>query len=151
MKIANEGKAEIVISRTSEVKIIDEKTGITLVTNNIPYGSQLFIKNGEKISKGDVICQWDPYNGVIVSEFAGQIAYENIEQGVTYQVEIDEQTGFQEKVISESRNKKLIPTLLIKDGKGETLRSYNLPVGSHIMVDDGDKIKEGKILVKIPT
>ncbi len=144
------GKANIVISRTSEIKIIDEKTGITLSTNNIPYGSQLFVSNGDKIKKGDAICQWDPYNGVIVSEFTGQIAYENIEQGVTYQVEIDEQTGFQEKVISESRNKKLIPTLLIKDGKGETLRSYNLPVGSHIMVDDGEKIKEGKTLVKIP-
>ncbi|WP_350287755.1 DNA-directed RNA polymerase subunit beta' [uncultured Croceitalea sp.] len=143
-------KANIVISRTSEIKIIDEKTGITLSTNNIPYGSQLFIKNGAKIKKGAVVCSWDPYNGVIVSEFTGQIAYENIEQGVTYQVEIDEQTGFQEKVISESRNKKLIPTLLIKDGKGETLRSYNLPVGSHIMVDDGEKIKEGKTLVKIP-
>ncbi|MEM9078667.1 MAG: DNA-directed RNA polymerase subunit beta' [Bacteroidota bacterium] len=143
-------KANIVISRTSEIKVVDANTGITLSTNNIPYGSQLFVKNGAKIKSGDVICQWDPYNGVIVSEFTGQIAYENIEQGVTYQVEIDEQTGFQEKVISESRNKKLIPTLLIKDGKGETLRSYNLPVGSHIMVNDGDKIKEGKILVKIP-
>ncbi|KAB5486611.1 MULTISPECIES: DNA-directed RNA polymerase subunit beta' [Flagellimonas] len=143
-------KSDIVISRTSEIKIIDAKTGITLSTNNIPYGSQLFIKNGEKITKGTVICQWDPYNGVIVSEFTGQIAYENIEQGMTYQVEIDEQTGFQEKVISESRNKRLIPTLLIKDGKGETIRSYNLPVGSHLMVDDGEKIKEGKILVKIP-
>ncbi|MEM8765212.1 MAG: DNA-directed RNA polymerase subunit beta' [Bacteroidota bacterium] len=143
-------KSNIVISRTSEIKVVDANTGITLSTNNIPYGSQLFVKDGNKIKKGTVICQWDPYNGVIVSEFTGQIAYENIEQGVTYQVEIDEQTGFQEKVISESRNKKLIPTLLIKDGKGETLRSYNLPVGSHIMVDDGDKIKEGKILVKIP-
>lgn len=143
-------KANIVISRTSEIKVVDATTGITLSTNNIPYGSQLFVKNGDKIKKGTVVCQWDPYNGVIVSEFTGQIAYENIEQGVTYQVEIDEQTGFQEKVISESRNKKLIPTLLIKDGKGDTLRSYNLPVGSHIMVDDGDKIKEGKILVKIP-
>ncbi|MEO1548165.1 MAG: DNA-directed RNA polymerase subunit beta', partial [Bacteroidota bacterium] len=143
-------KSNIVISRTSEIKIVDANTGITLSTNNIPYGSQLFVKDGDKIKKDTVICQWDPYNGVIVSEFTGQIAYENIEQGVTYQVEIDEQTGFQEKVISESRNKKLIPTLLIKDGKGETLRSYNLPVGSHIMVDDGDKIKEGKILVKIP-
>ncbi|CAZ94714.1 DNA-directed RNA polymerase subunit beta' [Zobellia galactanivorans] len=146
-----EGKsAEIVISRTSEIKIVDKKTGITLSTNNIPYGSQLFIKNGASVSKDDVICSWDPYNGVIVSEFPGKIAYENIEQGITYQVEIDEQTGFQEKVISESRNKKLIPTLLIQNNKGETLRSYNLPVGSHIMVDDGDKIKEGKILVKIP-
>ncbi|HDZ03671.1 DNA-directed RNA polymerase subunit beta' [Maribacter sp.] len=142
--------AEIVISRTSEIKVVDGKTGITLSTSNIPYGSQLFVENGAKVTKGDVICSWDPYNGVIVSEFPGKIAYENIEQGITYQVEIDEQTGFQEKVISESRNKKLIPTLLIQDSKGETLRSYNLPVGSHIMVDDGDKIKEGKILVKIP-
>ena len=142
--------AEIVISRTTEIKVVDAKTGITLSTSNIPYGSQLFVENGAKVEKGDVICSWDPYNGVIVSEFPGKIAYENIEQGVTYQVEIDEQTGFQEKVISESRNKKLIPTLLIQDAKGETLRSYNLPVGSHIMVDDGDKIKEGKTLVKIP-
>ena len=142
--------ANIVISRTSEIKVVDTNTGITLSTNNIPYGSQLFIKNGAKIKKNDVVCQWDPYNGVIVSEFPGKIAYENIEQGVTYQVEIDEQTGFQEKVISESRNKKLIPTLLILGAKDEVLRSYNLPVGSHLMVDDGDKIKEGKILVKIP-
>ena len=143
-------KVDIVISRTSELKVIDPNTGITLSTNNIPYGSELLIKNGATIKKDDVICTWDPYNGVIVSEFAGKIAYENIDQGVTFQVEIDEQTGFQEKVISESRNKKLIPTLLIQDSKGETLRSYNLPVGSHIMVDDGEKIKEGKILVKIP-
>ncbi len=146
-----EGEAtEIVISRTSEIKLTDAKTGIVLSTNNIPYGSVLSIKNGAKIKKGDVICSWDPYNGVIVSEFTGKIAYENIEQGVTYQVEIDEQTGFQEKVISESRNKKLIPTLLIKNNKDEVLRSYNLPVGSHIMVDDNEKISEGKILVKIP-
>ncbi len=146
-----DGKAaDIVISRTSEIKVMDAKTGITLSTNNIPYGSQLFVKNGSKIDKDQIICQWDPYNGVIVSEFPGKIAYENIEQGITYQVEIDEQTGFQEKVISESRNKKLIPTLLIMNNKDEVLRSYNLPVGSHIMVDDGDKIKEGKILVKIP-
>ncbi|MCR9229169.1 MAG: DNA-directed RNA polymerase subunit beta' [Flavobacteriaceae bacterium] len=147
----NDGnKTNIVISRTSEVKIVDQKTGITLSTNNIPYGSQLYIKNGEKVTKGTVICEWDPYNGVIVSEFSGQIAYENIEQGVTYQVEIDEQTGFQEKVISESRNKKLIPTLLIQNNRGETLRSYNLPVGSHLMINDGEKVKEGKTLVKIP-
>ena len=147
----SEGNAiDTVISRSSEIKIVDAKTGLTLSTNNIPYGSQIFIKNGDKIKKDDVICQWDPYNGVIVSEFKGKIAFENIEQGVTYQVEIDEQTGFQEKVITESRNKKLIPTLHIVDTKGETLRSYNLPVGAHLMVEDGDKIAEGKILVKIP-
>ena len=141
---------EIVISRTSELKLVDAKTGITLSTNNIPYGSTILVKNGQKLKQGDIVCQWDPYNGVIISEFSGKIAYENIEQGVTYQVEIDEQTGFQEKVISESRNKKLIPTLHINDSKGEVIRSYNLPVGAHLMIDDGEKINIGKILVKIP-
>ncbi|MCL4139520.1 UNVERIFIED_CONTAM: hypothetical protein GTU68_010114 [Idotea baltica] len=133
-----------------EIKLVDKKTGIVLSTNNIPYGSTVSVKNGDKLSKGDIVCQWDPYNGVIISEFAGKVKYENIEQGVTYQVEIDEQTGFQEKVISESRNKKLIPTLHIVDGKGEVIRSYNLPVGAHLMIDDNDKINVGKILVKIP-
>ncbi|HET7361849.1 MAG TPA: DNA-directed RNA polymerase subunit beta', partial [Salinimicrobium sp.] len=144
------GQAQIVISRTSEMKLKDPKSGIVLSTSNIPYGSQIFIKAGDKVKKGDVICQWDPYNGVIISEFSGKIKYENIEQGVTYQVEIDEQTGFQEKVISESRNKKLIPTLQILGKKDEVIRSYNLPVGAHLMVDNEDKIKVGKILVKIP-
>ena len=147
----NDGKAiDIVISRTSEIKLVDKKTGIVLSTNNIPYGSSIFVKSGDKIKKDTVICQWDPYNGVIISEFSGKVRYENIEQGVTYQVEIDEQTGFQEKVISESRNKKLIPTLLVEDAKGNLIRSYNLPLGAHIMVDDGEKISLGKILVKIP-
>ena len=147
----NEGnEVDVVISRTSELKLVDKKTGIVLSTNNIPYGSHIFVKSGDKLSKGDVVCSWDPYNGVIISEFAGKVRYENIEQGITYQVEIDEQTGFQEKVISESRNKKLIPTLIIEDSKGEAIRSYNLPVGAHIMIDDGEKIKVGKILVKIP-
>ena len=141
---------DIVISRTSEAKLIDEKSGITLSTNNIPYGSTLLVKNGQKVKKGDVVCQWDPYNGVIISEFAGKIKFENIEQGITFQVEIDEQTGFQEKVISESRDKKKIPTLHIVDGKNNIIRSYNLPVGAHLMVDDQEKIKVGKILVKIP-
>jgi len=147
----NEGNpAEIVISRTSELKIVDAKTGIVLSTNNIPYGSQLFIKNGSKIKAEDKVCQWDPFNGVIISEFAGKIKFESIEQGITYRVETDEQTGFQEKVISDSRDKKKIPTLLIVDNKDNVLRSYNLPVGAHLMVDNGDTIKEGKILVKIP-
>jgi DNA-directed RNA polymerase subunit beta' len=146
-----EGKTvDIVISRTSELKLIDEKTGITLSTNVIPYGSTIFVKDGDKLKAGDVVCQWDPYNGVIISEFAGKIKYENIEQGVTYSVEIDEQTGFQEKVITESRDKKKIPTLQILGKKDEVIRSYNLPVGAHLMVDDNDKIKIGKILVKIP-
>ncbi|HJO70463.1 MAG TPA: DNA-directed RNA polymerase subunit beta' [Flavobacteriaceae bacterium] len=140
----------IVISRTSEIRIIDNNTKNVLSTNNIPYGSYISIKNGQKIKKGDLICQWDPFNGVIVSEFSGKIVYENIEIGKTYQVEIDEQTGFKEKVITDSRDKKLIPTLLIQDSKGVTLRSYNLPVGAHITVDEKEKITKGKILVKIP-
>ena len=146
---AEGNEIDVVISRTSEVKITDIKSGIVLSTNLIPYGSQLFIKDGDKVERDQTICQWDPYNGVIISEFAGKVKYENIEQGVTYQVEIDEQTGFQEKVISESRDKRKIPTLHIMSGD-EVLRSYNLPVGAHLMVDDNDKIKVGKILVKIP-
>ena len=147
----NEGNSvDLVISRTCEIKIIDDKTGIVLSSNIIPYGSAISVKNGKKIKKDDLICKWDPYNGVIISEFAGKVEYENIEQGVTYQVEIDEQTGFREKVISESRNKKLIPTLHVKDTKGRILRTYNLPVGAHLMVDDSEKVKTGKILLKIP-
>ena len=147
----SEGKSiNTVISRTCEIKVIDKKSGIVLSTNIIPYGSTIMIKDGQVLKKGDVVCQWDPYNGVIISEFGGKIEYENIEQGVTYQVEIDEQTGFKEKVISESRNKKVVPTLLINDNKGKNIRTYNLPVGAHLMVDDGEKVEAGKILVKIP-
>ncbi len=149
-KDADGNDADVVISRTTEFKLVDSNTGITLSNNIIPYGSFISVKNGKKIKKGDEICRWDPYNGVIVSEFSGKIGYENIQQGVTFQVEIDEQTGFQEKVITETRDKKMIPTLLIQDNKGNTLQSYNLPVGAHIMVDDGEAIKGGKILVKIP-
>ena len=147
----NDGNdVNVVISRTSELKVVDSKTGLVLSTNNIPYGSFVYIKNGQKVKADTLVCQWDPYNGVIISEFAGKVSFENIEQGLTYQVEIDEQTGFQEKVISESRNKKLIPTLHINDLKGNIIRSYNLPVGAHLMIDDGEDINIGKVLVKIP-
>ena len=149
-KDADGKDVNVVISRTSELKVVDVKTGLVLSTNNIPYGSFVYIKNGQKVKADTLVCQWDPYNGVIISEFAGKVSFENIDQGVTYQVEIDEQTGFQEKVISESRNKKVIPTLLINDLKGNTIRSYNLPVGAHLMIDDGEDINIGKVLVKIP-
>ena len=139
----NEGKTiDLVLSRTCEIKILDEKTGIVLSSNIIPYGSSVSVKNGKKIKKGDVICSWDPYNGVIISEFGGNVQYENIEKGLTYQVEIDEQTGFKEKVITESRNKKLIPSLLINDKKGKNLITYNLPVGAHLIVDDGESVDQ---------
>jgi DNA-directed RNA polymerase subunit beta' len=126
------------------LKLVDVKTGIILNTHNIPYGSSIFVKDGDVVSKGTVICKWDPYNGVIVSEFTGKIAYEDLEQGQSYQVEIDEQTGFQEKVISESRTKKLIPTLLVYGKDNELIRSYNLPVGAHLWLKTVRKLKQVK-------
>ena len=147
----NDGnKVDIVVSRSAELKLTDVNTGNVLNTHHIPYGSTIYVKNGDVVEKDTVVCKWDPYNGVIVSEYAGKVTYEDIEQGQTYLVEIDEQTGFQEKVISESRNKKLVPTLHIYDKNDELIRSYNLPVGAHLIVEDGDKVKAGKVLVKIP-
>ena len=147
----NDGKAiDIVISRTAEMKVIDKKTGITLSTNIIPYGSIIFDKNIKSIKKGEAICQWDPFNGVIVSEFGGKVKFDNLEQGINYQVEIDEQTGFQEKVITDSKNKKIIASLIIEDKDGNALRSYSLPVGAHLMVDNSEAVESGKTLVKIP-
>jgi DNA-directed RNA polymerase subunit beta' len=147
----NEGNAvEIVIGRTAEMRLIDDQTGISLATNNVPYGSYLRVSDKKKVKKGDVICEWDPYNAVIISESAGTIKFADIEKGVTYREEIDEQTGFMEKVISETRSRKLIPTIAIVDGKGKELKHYTLPVGAHIIVEEGDKIKSGTTLVKIP-
>ncbi len=139
-----------IVVRSSELKVVEPRTGMVLQTHDIPYGAQIFVKDKQEVAKGTLLFQWDPYNAVIISEFSGKIAYEGIEQGVTYQIEIDEQTGFQEKVIVESRNKKLVPTLLILDKNEEVLRSYTLPVGAHIMVENASKVEEGKVLVKIP-
>ena len=147
---SEDNPVEIVISRTSEIKVVDKKTGIVLSTNNIPYGSHLFVKNKGTIKEGDIVCQWDPYNGVIISEFGGKAVFEDVQEGVTFKVEMDEQTGYKEKVISDSKKKKVIPTLHVHNSKGEVLRSYSLPVGAHLLIEDGQKIKPGEILVKIP-
>jgi DNA-directed RNA polymerase subunit beta' len=140
----------LVIGRSAEMKIIEPKTGVVLATNNIPYGSKVFVKDGDKIKKNDVICEWDQYNAVILTEVDGKVAFENFELGVTYKEESDEQTGFTEKVISEIKDKKKIPVLTVVDAKGNLLRTYNLPVGAHIIVNEGDKVTGGDILVKIP-
>jgi DNA-directed RNA polymerase subunit beta' len=141
----------IVIGRTAEMKLIDPKTGITLATNNIPYGATMFAKDGDKLKQGAAICEWDPYNAVILSETNGKVEFENLAQGITFRVEIDEQTGFQEKVISETRDKKMIPTILVKTGgKDGATKSYNLPVGAHIVVAEGDKLEPGSIIAKMP-
>jgi DNA-directed RNA polymerase subunit beta' len=145
------GDAEVVISRSTEMRIVDSNTGIVLTTSNIPYGAYLYLKGGITVKKGDVICTWDPYNAVIISELPGVLEFESIEESVTYREEIDEQTGFTEKVIVESRDKRKNPTIKIMDAKSkEELKNYSLPVGAHIMVNDGQKIEAGDILVKIP-
>ncbi len=141
---------EIVVSRLAELKIIDKNTNIPLSTHPIPYGSKLYVKNGDEIRKGKLICEWDPFNGVIITEFDGKVEFENLIDGVTYREESDEQTGYSEKVIIETRDKTKNATLKVLDGDGNMIRSYNLPVGGHISVDNGQKVKAGTVLVKIP-
>jgi DNA-directed RNA polymerase subunit beta' len=140
---------DVVIGRSAEMRIIDANTKIVLTTGNIPYGSQAYVKHLAKVKKGDLICDWDPYNAVIVSEFAGKIEFDNVEEGITFREESDEQTGFKEKVIVESRDKSKNPSIKIVASK-EVLRTYNIPVGAHIIVNDSAKIEAGQILVKIP-
>ncbi|MBN1953084.1 MAG: DNA-directed RNA polymerase subunit beta' [Bacteroidales bacterium] len=143
-------KIDIVIGRLAELRIVDKKTGITLTTHNIPYGAKLYVKNGASVSKGDSICDWDPYNAVIISETAGSIGFESVLEGVTFKEESDEQTGFREKVIIETRDKTKNPVIRILSEKGDMLKSYNLPVGAHLAVNEGDAVRSGEILVKIP-
>tara|TARA_Y100000991_G_scaffold144494_1_gene109156 strand:- start:373 stop:1713 length:1341 start_codon:yes stop_codon:yes gene_type:complete len=140
----------MVISRTSEIRIIDEKLGIVLSTNNIPYGSTLYIENGKKVKKGTKICDWDPYNAVIISEFDGKISFQDIQEGLSYRIESDEQTGFEEKVMIERKDKTLNPAVNIVNKKGEQIRSYSIPVKAHLSVDDEQSIKSGQIIAKIP-
>ncbi|MBL0128158.1 MAG: DNA-directed RNA polymerase subunit beta' [Flavobacteriales bacterium] len=143
--------ADVVISRSTEMRIVDKNTGIVLTTSNVPYGAMMYTKAGKSIKKNDLICTWDPYNAVIISEMAGTLAFESIEENATFREEIDEQTGFAEKVIIESRDKKKNPTIRIMDPKGkEELKTYSLPVGAHIIVKEGQKIEAGDVLVKIP-
>ena len=143
-------KIKMVISRTSEVRIIDEKLGIVLSTNNIPYGSTLYVDAGKKVKKRTKICDWDPYNAVIISEFDGKIAFQDIKEGLSYRVESDEQTGFEEKVMIERKDKTLNPTINVVNKKGEQTRSYSIPVKAHLSVNDGQVIKSGQIIAKIP-
>ena len=146
-----EGEKEVVVvSRSSEFKVMDPETNVALSTTVLPYGSVLFVKEGKKIKKDTAVCEWDPYNNVIISEEEGTVAFESIEEGVTYREELDEQTGFREIVITESRDKKKNPAVLIMGKKKEVLRTYSLPVGAHLSVKEGDKVGKGLILCKIP-
>ncbi|TAN17098.1 MAG: DNA-directed RNA polymerase subunit beta' [Chitinophagaceae bacterium] len=139
---------QVVIGRTGEVRIMDAKNDRLLTTHNIPYGSTLLVKDGQKVSKGELICTWDPFNAVIISELSGEVEFENIIEGITFREEADEQTGHREKVVIETRDKTKIPSIIIKNTKQQ--KSYNLPVGSHITVNEGDNVQSGQVMVKIP-
>ncbi len=147
--VNNEGnKVKVVIGRTGEVRIMDVKNDRLLITNNVPYGAILSVKDGAQIKKGEVICTWDPFNNVIVAEQNGTIKFDNITEGFTYRDEADEQTGHREKVVIESKDKTKIPTIILEGGKDN--KHYNLPVGSHIVIEEGVEVKAGQVLVKIP-
>ena len=149
-KDANGRPVEVVIGRMAEMRIMDPNTKMMLTNANIPYGSKLYFGNGDKVKKGDVICEWDPFNAVIVSEAGGAVRYDNLIENVTYRTESDEQTGLQEKIIIESKDRTKVAEAKIVDAKGEIIKSYSLPVGAHLMLDDGAELKPGQIFVKIP-
>jgi DNA-directed RNA polymerase subunit beta' len=145
----NDGaKVPIVIGRTGEVRIMDVKNDRLLITNNVPYGATLTVKDGQKVSKGDIICTWDPFNNVVISEITGKLKFENVIEGITYREEADEQTGHREKVVIDTKDKTKIPGIVVEGGK--EIKNYNLPVGSHIIMEEGEDVKGGQVIVKIP-
>ncbi|MBM3299443.1 MAG: DNA-directed RNA polymerase subunit beta', partial [Deltaproteobacteria bacterium] len=146
---SEEKGTEIVIGRTGEIRIMDLQKDRLLITNNLPYGSTLMVSEGKKVKKGDVICTWDPYNNVIISEITGTVRFENVIEGVTFREEADEQTGHREKVVIDTKDRTKIPSVIIEAKKG-TPKSYNLPVGAHIVVEEADAVVAGTVLVKIP-
>ncbi len=147
---ANGKPVDVVIGRLAEMRIIEPKTKMMLTNANIPYGSKLYFKNGDTVKKGDVICEWDPFNAVIVSEVGGRVKFENVIENVTYRVDSDEQTGLREKIIIESKDRTKVPEANIVDANGQVIKTYALPVGAHLMVDEDAEVKPGEIFVKIP-
>ena len=143
-------KVEVVIGRLAEMRILDPNTRMMLTNANIVYGSKLYFSSGDTVKKGDLICDWDPFNAVIVSEAGGKVNYVNLIENVTYRVDSDEQTGLREKIIIESKDKTKAPEAQIVDEAGEVIKTYALPVGAHLMVDEGTALKPGDIFVKIP-
>ena len=151
-RVADDGTVQdVVVSRTTEVRIVDENTGITYSQYDVPYGSVLYKKDGEKVAKGDLICEWDAYNAITIIETAGKVRFDSMIDGVTFREEMaDEYSLNRDKVIIESRDKSKNPTIVIVDAYGEELKHYNLPVGAHVMVEDGQDVKVGDIIIKIP-
>ena len=143
-------KTNIILSRSGEIRVVDPKTKKQLGAAHVPYGASLKVKDGQSVKKGDLICEWDPFNAVIVSEFAGIAQFFEIEEGITFRMERDDQTGYSEKVIIDAKNKKKVPVIKIVDKNGEDLKQYTLPVGAYISISDGDAVTAGQKIVKIP-
>ena len=141
---------KIVVGRLAEVRFIDVNTGIVLSTHNVPYGSKLYVSDGDTVEKGKLVAKWDPFNAVIITEAAGKIEFESVIENVTYKVESDEATGLREIIITESKDKTKVPSARIMSEEGSLIRTYNLPVGGHVVVENGQTVKPGDILVKIP-
>ena len=146
----NDVQCEMVVSRLAEIRFVDPNTNIVLSTLNVPYGSSLYFKHNDTVKKGDLIARWDPFNAVIVSEYAGTLRFKDVVEGSTYRAETDETTGLTEKIITDSKNRSMVPTCDILDADGEVVGTYNFPVGGHVVVEDGQVIKTGATLVKIP-
>ena len=143
-------ECEMVVSRLAEIRFIDPHTDIVLSTMNVPYGSSLYHKTGDTVAKGEVIAKWDPFNAVIVTEYAGTLKFRDVIEGVTFHSETDDTTGLTERIITESKDKTKVPTCDIVDENGEVVGTYNLPVGGNVVVEDGQKVATGTTLVKIP-
>ena len=142
--------ARMVVGRLAEVRFVDVNTGIVLLSQNVPYGSTLYVNEGDKVEKGTLVAKWDPFNAVIVTETPGKILFENVIEGVTYRVESDETTGLREMIIIESKDRAKVPSAHIVDENGEMLRTYNFPIGGHLAIEDNQVVKAGDVLVKIP-
>ena len=146
----NGNEAQVVVGRLAEVRFVEPTTGIVLLTQSVPYGSTLYKKEGDRVEKGDVVAKWDPFNAVIVTETPGKVQFEDVVEGVTFRVESDEATGLSESIIIESRDRTRVPAAHVVDENGELLRTYNFPIGGHIAIKDGQEVKAGDVLVKIP-
>ena len=141
---------QVVIGRMAEMRIIDANTGMTLTNANIPYGAKLYFNNGDEVEKGDIICEWDPFNALLISEEGGKIKYTNLIEGTTFRVDVDEQSGLEDRVIIESRDRTKNPEASIVDAEGNVVKTYSLPVGAHLLLEDGADVKPGDTIIKIP-
>ena len=148
--VKNKDNVDVVVGRMAEMRIVEPKSGIVLTTANIPYGSKLYFKDGDLVKVGDMICEWDPFNAVIVAEEGGKVRFENMEEGITFRTESDEGTNLSEKIIIESKDRTRVPAAEFYDNAGNLMRTYSLPVGAHLLINEGEVLSPGDVFVKIP-